>query len=254
MEKKNELQVFNNEQFGEVRVFIKDDDYWFLAKDIATILEYRTSNDMTRILDDDEKDTQIVRTLGGEQEMVVINESGLYSAILKSRKPEAKQFKKWVTSEVLPTIRKHGAYMSEEVIEKTLTDPDFIIQLATQLKEEKQKRLLAEKQIEEQKPLVTFAETCLKSNDNILMRELSKVANDEGINIGQNRLYDKLREWKLIMSKPSTEPYQYGMDRNWFVVEEKNINTPYGVKLTRTTKVTPKGQVYIIEKLKKEGF
>jgi anti-repressor protein len=253
MEKKNELQVFTNEQFGEVRVFIKDENYWFLAKDISTILEYRTASDMTRILDDDEKDTQIVRTLGGEQEMVVINESGLYSAILKSRKPEAKQFKKWVTSEVLPTIRKHGAYMSEEVIEKTLTDPDFIIQLATQLKEEKQKRLIAEKQIEEQKPLVGFAETCLKSKDNILVRQMSKIAQDEHIDIGEKKLYKKLREWGLILTN-STEPSQRGMNSGYFVVEEKSVDTAYGIKLTKTTKVTPKGQVYIIEKLKKEGF
>ena len=111
---------------------------------------------------------------------------------------------------------------------------------------------LLEAKIEEQKPLVGFAETCLKSKDNVLIRELSKVANDEGINIGQNRLYNKLREWKMIMGKPSTEPYQTTMNSGYFVVEEKSVDTPYGIKLTRTTKCTPKGQVYIIEKLKKE--
>jgi len=111
---------------------------------------------------------------------------------------------------------------------------------------------LLEAKIEEQKPLVGFAETCLKSKDNVLIRELSKVANDEGINIGQNRLYNKLREWKMIMGKPSTEPYQTAMNSGYFVVEEKSVDTPYGIKLTRTTKCTPKGQVYIIEKLKKE--
>jgi anti-repressor protein len=266
MKNRNELQVFNNEKFGLIRTILKDGEPWFVAKDVATILGYESPQKMYQRLEKEDKvniDPQNIEYQGLCQNgvtletniniriLTLINESGLYDSIFGSTLESAKQFKKWVTSEVLPTIRKHGAYMSEEVIERTLTDPDFIIQLATQLKEEKQKRLIAEKQIEEQKPLVTFAETCLKSNDNILMRELSKVAKDEGIEIGQNRLYDKLRDWGLIM-KGSTEPYQYGMDRNWFVVEEKNVNTPYGVKLTRTTKVTPKGQVYIIEKLKKE--
>jgi prophage antirepressor-like protein len=246
-----DMQVFLNEQFGQVRVLTKDEDYWFVAKDVADILDYRTANDMTRILDEDEKDTQIVRTLGGNQDMTIISESGLYSAILKSKKPEAKQFKKWVTSDLLPTLRKTGGYISNsELMVNTYfstlpQEQKTIVQgLFSQI--ENQQKL-----IEEQKPLVTFAETALKSSDNILMRELAKVAKDEGLEIGQNRLFSKLREWGLIM-KDSTEPYQYGMDRKWFVREEKSVHTPYGVKLTQTTKVTPKGQVYIIERLKKE--
>jgi len=249
---KNELQVFTNEQFGEVRTIEIKGEPWFVAKDIASILDFKDAWSMTKGLDEDEKDTTNCSTLGGNQEMTVINESGLYSAIIRSRKPEAKQFKKWVTSELLPSVRKHGAYMTEEVIEKTLSDPDFIIQLATQLKEERAKRIEIEKKVEEQKPLVVFAETALKSKDNILMRELAKVVNDEGINIGQNRLFNKLREWKMIMQKPSTEPYQTAMNSGIFVVEERSVDTPYGTKLTRTTKVTPKGQIYIVEKLKKE--
>jgi anti-repressor protein len=266
IEKNKELMVFESSEFGKIRVIEKNGESWFVAKDVATILGYETPQKMYQRLEKEDKvniDPQALEYQGLCQNgitlesniniriLTLINESGLYDAIFGSTLATAKQFKKWVTSEVLPTIRKHGTYMTEEVIEKTLTDPDFIIQLATQLKEERQKRLLAEQTIEEQKPLVGFAETCLKSNDNVLMRELSKVAKDEGIEIGQNRLYDKLREWGLIM-KGSTEPYQYGMERNWFVVEEKSVNTPYGVKLTRTTKVMPKGQVYIIEKLKKE--
>lgn len=258
---KNELTVFKNTEFGEVRTIIRKDEPWFVAGDIATILDFSKTANMLDSLDEDEKwrlsysdSVSIGLENVNSQGMYFINESGLYSAILRSRKPEAKYFKKWVTSEVLPSIHKYGTYMTEEVIEKTLTDPDFIIQLATQLKEEKIKRIEAEKKIEEQKPLVGFAETALKSKDNILVRQVAKIAQDEGIDIGEKKLYNKLRNWKLIMPAPSTEPYQSSMNAGYFVVEENNIDTPYGIKLSRTTKVTPKGQIYIIEKLKKESL
>ena len=253
MENENQLQVFTNEEFGEVRTIIKEEETWFIAKDIASILGYSETSAMTRrqVDEDDLSKWQTVDEIGKTNTFTMINESGLYSAILGSKRTEAKKFKKWITSEVLPSIRKHGAYMTDETIEKALLNPDFLIKLATELKEEKLKRIEAERKIEESKPLITFAETCIKSKDNILVRQLSKIANDEGIDIGEKRLYKKLREWKLIMGS-STEPYQYGMDREWFVVEEKSVNTPYCVKLTKVTTVTPKGQVYIIEKLKKE--
>lgn len=251
---KNELMVFESNEFGKVRVIKSRNEELFNLNDICISLGYTQIKNNIMYLRK-ERIEKVIKNIGistfphdGEE---WIKEDAIYDFIFESGTDKSKKFRKWVTTEVIPSIRKHGAYMTEEVIEKTLTDPDFLIQLAMQLKEEKLKRLEAEKQIEEQKPLVTFAETCLKSNDSILIRELSKVANEEGINIGQNRLYKKLREWGLIM-KGSTEPYQYAMERKWFVVEENNVNTPYGVKLTKTTKVTPKGQVYIIEKLKKE--
>lgn len=249
----NQLQVFNNEEFGQVRSLVLEGEPWFVVSDVCKILDLNNPTMAVKSIDEDDLNTiEVIDSMGRLQKSNAVNESGLYQLILKSRKPEARKFKKWVTAEVLPTIRKHGAYMTEQTIEKVLTDPDFLIQLATQLKEEKTKRIEAEKKIAEQKPLVTFAETCLKSKDNILVRQLSKIANDEGIDIGEKRLYKKLREWGLIM-KNSTEPYQYAMEREWFVVEEKNTDTAYGVKLVKTTKVTPKGQVYIIERLKKEN-
>lgn len=140
----NELQVFNNEEFGEVRTVMKNNEPWFVAKDVADVLEYRDTYNMVRILDEDEKDTHQVSTLGESQTMKVINESGLYSAILKSKKPQAKAFKKWVISEVLPSIRKHGDYMTEDILEKALTSPDFLIKLATSLNQEQEVRKLAE--------------------------------------------------------------------------------------------------------------
>lgn len=255
MTNRNELKVFEQREVlgKQFRIYGDLDNPLFLAKDVMNWLDMDVSQVKKFInkIDEDEKVRNNVTTLGGIQNTWFLTEDGVYESLMQSRKPIAKQFKKKV-KEILKSIRKHGGYLTPEKVEEVLLNPDTIIKLATQLKEERLMRIEAEKQIEEQKPLVTFAETCIKSNDNVLVRELSKIAKDQGMKIGQNRLYDKLREWGLIMKKPSTEPYQYAMDRDWFVVEEKNVNTPYGVKLTKTTKVTPKGQVYIIEKLKKE--
>lgn len=181
----------------------------------------------------------------------IINESGLYSLILSSKLPNAKRFKRWVTSEVLPSIRKHGAYMTEDTLEKALTSPDFLIQLANKLKDEQIKRKELEEEKKRNEPLVTFANRCLTSKDSILVRELAKIITDEGYNIGEKRLYKKLREWGLIL-KYSTEPSQKGMDSELFEVLQRTKDTPYGEKLIKTTKVTPKGQVYITERLLKE--
>lgn len=145
MRKKNELMVFENEMFGNVRVLEKNGEIWFLAKDLAKCLDISDVSSSTRDFDEDEKGKHTMQTLGGEQKVTVLSESGMYRLVLKSRKSEAKKFKRWVTHDVIPSIRKHGVYMTSEVIEKTLSDPDFIIKLATQLKEEKQKRLEAEK-------------------------------------------------------------------------------------------------------------
>jgi anti-repressor protein len=142
----NQLQVFTHGAFGQVRTLQKDGEVWFVAKDVADALGFGLTADMTRQLDDDEKLTCKLYMSGQNRNAQLINESGLYSAILRSRKPEAKQFKKWVTAEVLPSIRKHGAYMTEDTLEKALTSPDFLIQLATQLKQEQEARRLAEEQ------------------------------------------------------------------------------------------------------------
>jgi anti-repressor protein len=143
----NELQkVFNYEE-NKVRTVLKDDEVWFVAKDVCEVLEINKYRDAVSRLDEDETGSVLVDTLGGKQEMSAVNESGLYSLIFKSRKPEAKKFKKWVTNEVLPSIRKHGAYMTDDVLEKTLEDPDYMIGLLTALKDEKTKRVEAERTV-----------------------------------------------------------------------------------------------------------
>lgn len=142
----NEVEVFKNKEFGEIRTLIKDNEPWFVGKDIAKALGYKdTSYALNAHVESYDKGIGEIQTPGGMQKMILINEAGLYSLILSSKLDNAKQFKKWVTGEVLPSIRKHGAYMTEQTIEKALTNPDFLIQLATQLKEEREKRLEVEK-------------------------------------------------------------------------------------------------------------
>jgi len=244
------IQIFNFNGFN-IRIIEKDGEPWFVLKDVCDILGLRSPDVRQRLSDDVVSTHTVTDTLGRANTATIINEDGLYDVILESRKPEARKFRKWVTSEVLPSIRKHGAYMTNETLEKALTSPDFLIQLATRLKEEQEKRLAAEQKLEEQKPLVGFAETCLASKDSILVRELAKVASKQGITIGQNRLYKKLREWKLIMPG-STEPHQHAIDAGYFEVVQSGKETVAGHMIFRTTRVTPKGQVYIIDRLKRE--
>ncbi|PGK79604.1 BRO family protein [Bacillus thuringiensis] len=248
----NQLQVFNNEEFGQVRTVVQGEDVWFVAKDVADVLEYRDTHNMVRFLDEDEKDTHQVSTLGGNQTMKVINESGLYSAILKSKKPQAKAFKKWVTSEVLPSIRKHGAYMTDQVLEQAVTNPEFMIGILTKLKEEKEKLAAAQQQIVQQQPLVVFAEACMQSNESLKVSEVAKMAAKHNVKIGQRQLFTKLREWNL-MFKRSTEPTQPAVEKGYFEIAQGVKQKPSGEPFTwTTTYVTPKGQAYIIDRLKKE--
>ena len=139
----NKLQIFNNVEFGEVRTLQINNEPWFVAKDVCNILDIKNPTMSLQNLDEDER-TKF--NLGRQGETNLINESGLYALIVRSRKAEAKKFRKWITSEVLPTIRKHGAYMTDEVLEKTLEDPDYMIGLLTKLKEEKNLRLKVEKE------------------------------------------------------------------------------------------------------------
>lgn len=179
-----------------------------------------------------------------------IPENIFYRLAMKARNETAENFQAKVADEILPVIRKHGAYLTDNVIERTLSDPDYLIRLATQMKTEHTARLAAEQKIAEQKPLVAFAKSCAKSKDTILIRELAKLANKHGVEIGEKRLYQKLREWGLIL-KGSTEPYQSAVDAKCFEVAESVVETASGTITARTTRVTPKGQIYIISKLRK---
>lgn len=207
---------------------------------------------LSRLDEDELHSMKVADSLGRLQETNIINESGLYSLIMTSRKPQAKAFKKCVTSEVLPSIRKHGAYMTDQVLEQAVTNPDFAIGLLTKLKEEKEKLAAAQQQIVQQQPLVTFAEACMQSDKSLKVSEVAKLAAKHGVKTGQKRLFATLREWGLIF-KNKNEPTQKAIDSGYFEVVQGVKEKPNGENFTCLTPyVTPKGKSYIIDRLKKE--
>ena len=245
----NELEIFKNEDFGEVRTLVIDEKPYVLANDVARALGYKRPADAISAHCKGSVKHRYL-TNGGEQEAKFIPEGDIYRLIMKSKLPNAEKFESWVMDEVLPTIRKHGAYMTNEVIERTLTDPDYLIQLATALKEERQARLIAEQKIEEQRPLVECADKVSNSSNLIDMGKMAKLLKDENINIGRNRLFEWLRKKDILMR--NNIPYQRYIDGGYFRVKESTFETPYGTKTQQTTFVTGKGQIYITEKLRKE--
>lgn len=247
----NELQNIFNYQGQEVRTVRSGQDIFFVAKDVCDVLDHSDVSVAVSRLDEDEKLTQTMFVSGQNRKVWLVNESGLYSLIMTSRKKEAKQFKRWITHDVLPAVRRHGAYMTPETIERALTDPDTIIQIATQLKEERLKRQQAELTVQQQKPKVLFADAVETSASSILVGQLAKLLVQNGVQIGQNRMFSWLRDNGYLGKQGShyNEPTQYAMERGWFEVKERTINNPDGsVRITRTTKVTGKGQVYFINK------
>lgn len=248
----NEVIPFTYEDTNVRTVATEDGTPWFVASDVAKILGYRMASDMTRRLDEDERGTRSVRTLGGTQEMTVITESGLYSAILGSKVEGARDFKRWVTHEVLPSIRKRGGYLTPEATEKALTDPDFIIQLATSLKEERAKRAALEAENEANKPKVLFADAVTTSHTSILVGDLAKLVQQNGIPLGANRLFKWLRKHGYLISRKGTDwnmPTQKAQELGLFRVKETAVTHPDGhVTVNRTPKVTGKGQEYFISR------
>lgn len=252
----NQLQVFNNQEFGQVRTMMIDGSPWFVAKDVCECLDINNSRQALARLDSDEKNSVILNDgTPGNPEKGIVNEYGLYSLVLSSRKPSAKAFKRWITHEVIPAIRKHGAYMTGETLEQALTSPDFLIRLATELKTEQEARRLAEAQIEADKPKVLFADSVAASHGSILVGELAKLLNQNGIDIGQNRLFNWLRENGYLICRKGTDynmPTQRSMEMQLFNIKETAITHSDGhVSISKTVKVTGKGQVYFVNKFLK---
>jgi len=231
------LQVFNNQEFGQVRVINKSGEPWFVAKDVCDILEIRNSRDAMDRLSESMKGVATTDTLGGRQKMNTVSEAGLYKLVFTSRKPEAERFTDWIATDVIPSIRKHGMYATDELI----NNPDLLIGVATALKEERAKRIEMER----------FNKQIASSENSLLVREVAKIASKDNITIGEKRLWNKLRDWGLIF-KNSTEPMQEYVDRGYFEVVEGVRETSTGVFTYKTTRVTGKGQVYIIKRLIKE--
>lgn len=246
------IQIFKNAALGEVRVSGTSEEPLFCLADVCKVLELGNTSQVKTRLDDGVITNEVVPdSLGRKQEMIFINEDGLYDVILDSRKPQAKAFRKWITSEVLPSIRKHGAYMTSETLEKALTSPDFLIRLATNLKKEKQKRIEAERKIQQNAPKVLFADAVSTSQRSCLVAELAKILQQNGVNTGQNRLFTWMRENGYLYSKGQyyNQPTQKAMELGLFELKQTSITKPDGVVLvTTTTKVTGKGQIYFVEK------
>lgn len=249
------LQIFNSEEFGAVRTVTIENEPWFVGKDVATILGYKdTSDAMKRHVDEDDKGVGEIPTPGGKQNMKVINESGLYSLILSSKLPSAKKFKRWITSEVLPTIRKHGVYMTDDVLEQAVFNPDFMIGLLTKLKEEQEQRKLLQKEnqklaikIEKDKSKVDYVDTILNSKNTMTITQIAKDYDLSG------------RELNKILHN---EKIQYKCGNQWLLYA-KHIGKGYTKSNTFVddfggtrvnTKWTQKGRLMIHELLTKLGY
>ena len=253
----NNIQIFNNEELGTIRIVGTSDAPQFCLSDICKILGLQAAA-VTRRLEKDVISSHTLLTSGGYQALNFVTEDGLYDVILDSRKPEAKRFRKWVTSEVLPTIRKHGAYMTKDALERAITEPDFLIQLATTLKEEKAKRLEAEQQCEVQKQIIGEMEKKVSYLDLILSSTstmtITQIAQDYGMS-GQkmNKLLHKLH----IQYKVSDQWILYAEYKDKCYVSSETIHfmTNEGVPCTTlNTKWTQKGRLFLYDILKKEGI
>lgn len=247
-----DLQIFENEQFGQVRTLEINSEPWFVGKDVGEILGYSNTPKAIRDhVDEEDKTVNDLFTVNGTKG-VLINESGLYSLILSSKLPKAKEFKHWVTSEVLPSIRRHGAYMTADTIDKVLQDPDFGIRLLSELKSEREKRQHLEAEAEKNQPKVLFADSVSASHTSILIGELAKLLKQNGVDTGQKRLFEWLRNNGYLIKRKGTDrnmPTQKSMEMGLFEVKETVISHSDGhTSVSKTTKVTGKGQVYFINK------
>ena len=246
---KNKIQVWNYES-SEIRTVQVNGEPWFVLADVCKVLEIARGTKVAERLEEDEvRQTSITDSLGRQQKAYIINESGLYDVILRSDKPQAKPFRKWVTSEVLPSIRKHGAYMTHNTLEQALTNPDFLIRLATELKTEKEKRLALEQQAEQDKPKVLFADSVTASSSSILIGELAKLIKQNGVDIGQRRLFEWMRANGYLIKRKGSEynlPTQRSMEQGLMEIKETSVVHTGYTTISKTPKVTGKGQVYFI--------
>ena len=253
----NEIQTFESDQFGTVRALRGEDgEVMFVAKDVCAALEVKNSRDALARLDDDEKGVVLTDTPGGEQQMQAVNEAGLYVLVLSSRKPEARAFKRWVTHEVLPALRRDGGYMvaRDETPEETMARALLLAQGTM----ERQKRRIAglEAENEEMRPKALFADAVAASDGTCLIGEFAKMLRQNGVDVGQNRLFAMLREDGYLgkAGQNRNVPTQRSMELGLFRIKETAITHSDGhVTLSRTPKVTGKGQRYFLERYGKTG-
>ncbi|AYC54135.1 BRO family protein [Bacillus licheniformis] len=256
-----ELKKVFNYEGSEVRTVVKDGEPWFVAKDVCSVLEISNPSQALSRLDEDEKNTIILNEGIGNPNKMIVNEPGLYTLILGSRKPEAKQFKRWVTHEVIPLIRRNGAYMTPDTLEQVLTNPDTLIQLATNLKAEQQKRkeaekqkMIAEKLLEKAQPHIEFSKAFRGAETAVEIGVLAKVLASNGVDIGRNRLFEWLREkgymhYIYVDGVRYNVPTQKAIENGWIIQTQRIITRSSRDMITLKAMVTPKGQQYIFNKL-----
>ncbi|WP_290457580.1 phage antirepressor [Faecalibaculum rodentium] len=242
----NEIQTFDFDG-SRIRTLTIGTEPYFVGKDVAECLGY--SNPRKAIIDhvdlEDKCDGVTIRdSIGREQTPMLISESGLYSLIMSSKLPEAKRFKRWVTSEVLPSLRRNGMYAMDELLD----NPDLAINALQKLKEEREARRQLELQNAEMKPKALFAEAVETSSTSILIGDMAKLLRQNGVEVGQRRLFDWLRTngWLMKSGESRNMPTQKAMEKGYFEIKERTISNPDGsVRITKTTKVTGKGQVWL---------
>lgn len=244
-----DLKIFENKEFGKVRTIMTDGEPLFIAADVCKALDIKNFTQAVSRLDTDER---AMLNIGRQGRTNVVNEYGLYNLVLASRKPEAKAFKRWITHEVIPAIRKHGGYLTPDKTEELLNDPDLIIQLATNLKEERAARSQAEQQLAVAKPKVLFADAVAASDSTILIGDLAKIIKQNGHAVGQQRMFKWLREHGYLIKRMGADynsPTKKAMELGLFKIKETAITHSDGhVTVSKTVKVTGKGQQYFIAK------
>lgn len=245
----NDLVIFENPEFGQIRTMNKDGEPWFVAVDVCKALEISNNRMAINRLDDDEKGVSLTDTLGGKQDMTIINESGLYSLVLGSRKPEAKKFKRWITHEVIPSIRKTGGYIAGQ---ENLSDSELMAKALLVAQRTIEER---NKQIETMKPKALFADAVSGSDTSILVRDLAKLLKQNGVDIGEKRLYKKLRDdgYLIKIGESKNTPTQKAMEMKLFEIKESVIIVDGKSRVVKTTKVTGKGQTYFINRFLEEN-
>lgn len=254
----NDIQVFNNEQFGSIRTAGTAQEPIFCAADICRALGYNNGRDaISRHCDEGDVVKHDTPTKSGVQKMTFVTESGLYSLIFGSKLESAKQFKKWVTSDVLPSIRKHGMYATEATVESMLNDPENAILMLQAYQKERKERMAAQQQVEkleaqaiEDKPKIIYADAVKGSTSSCLIGELAKMIAQNGYPIGEKRLFQWLRDHHYLCAygERFNQPYQQYIEQGLFTMKQNVFSVDGEMRTRNTTKVTGKGQIYFINK------
>ena len=253
----NEIQVFNNPQFGAVRTAGTADNPMFCLADVCQAIGITNARNVKSRLDEEDVHLVDTPTAGGTQQITFVTESGLYDVIIRSDSEQAKPFRKWVTSEVLPSIRKHGMYATEATVESMLNDPENAILMLQAYQSERKERLAAQQQVEkleqqaiEDKPKIIYADAVKGSTSSCLIGELAKMIAQNGYPIGEKRLFQWLRDNHYLCSygERFNQPYQQYIEQGLFTMKQNVFSVDGEMRTRNTTKVTGKGQIYFINK------